>query len=191
MSRYLVRLPNRNGYTPRDVPTVTDKIRNIIGSPDKASHFRIGQTAIEFNLFANTQEELDTYSEKFEKEFSRILLLKPLDQPSETIETDLALKEGVDLFNQERFWESHEILEQAWKQSHGQEKEAIQALILTAAAFVHQQKGEDSISLSILARAREKLGKNVSLPTINLSAVRDNLDRILESNLILPFKIYA
>ena len=55
----------------------------------------------------------------------------------EQIEENQLIKDGIFYFNNERFWESHEALEGAWKQCTGSEKELIQGLILIAAAFVH------------------------------------------------------
>ncbi len=190
LTRYLVRLPNRKGLTPKEIVKVSERVRSLLGSREKASHFRIGSKAIEFNLFSNTDAELDTYKEILEKDFSGLLLVRPLPI-KETFDEDEALIEGVDLFNQERFWESQEILEQAWNQSVGLEKEAIQGLILTGAAFVHAQKGEDDVCFSILVRARKKLDVAESLNRINLHKLRISIDHILESKHIAPFPIFS
>ncbi len=188
MTRYLVRLPNRKGLTPNEIVKVSERVRGLLGSREKASHFRIGSKAIEFNLFADTDAELDTYKEILEKEFSRLLLVKPLPI-METFDKDGALIEGIGLFNQERFWESQEILEQAWNQSTGPEKDVIQGLILTGAAFVHEQKGEDDVCLSILSRARKKLDAAESLNGKDLHNLKANIDHILESKRIMPFPL--
>lgn len=44
----------------------------------------------------------------------------------------------LDLFNQGDFWESHEALEEAWRETGS---EFYHALILYASAFVHVQRG--------------------------------------------------
>jgi predicted metal-dependent hydrolase len=169
---------------------VSEKIRGILGGYDKASHFRIGTHAIEFNLFCNSKEELEHYTEKLTKEFSRILLVTQLDIGTEPITKQESIQTGIEYFNQERFWESNEILEIAWKESTGREKEIIQGLILTAAAFVHQQKGEDSIALSILNRAREKIGDDLDeVDHIDIARVREEIDQVLSSAKLVPFKI--
>ena len=49
-----------------------------------------------------------------------------------------ALEQFVRLFNQEAFWESHEVLEDPWRE-HG--SEFYHGLILYASAFVHLQRG--------------------------------------------------
>jgi predicted metal-dependent hydrolase len=86
-----------------------------------------------------------------------ILGEKLLDTPPTTMAKPDAVKEAVALFNNERFWESHEVLEQTWRSAKGAERDTLQGVILTAAAFVHYQKGEPDICLSVLRRARAKL----------------------------------
>ena len=49
-----------------------------------------------------------------------------------------ALEAFVELFNQEAFWESHEVLEGAWRETGS---DFYHGLILYASAFVHVQRG--------------------------------------------------
>jgi predicted metal-dependent hydrolase len=67
------------------------------------------------------------------------------------------LVEARELFNSERYWESHEILEGIWRQKQGEEKSLLQGIILLCAAFVHHQKGEQSVALGVLKRAVRQL----------------------------------
>jgi predicted metal-dependent hydrolase len=99
------------------------------------------------------------------------------------------LEEGIQLFNEERFWECHEALEQAWHIAKGVERDAIQSIILTAAAFVHYQKGEEEICLSILKRARAKMASAKTYEIIDLEGLQSNIDGILESGKIRLFKL--
>ena len=93
------------------------------------------------------------------------------------------------MFNEERFWESHETLEQLWRLSEGKEKNAIQGIILTAAAFVHYQRGEDKICLSVLQRARDKIPDMDIIGTIDLDWIRKSIDSVLESRKIHLFRL--
>jgi hypothetical protein len=99
------------------------------------------------------------------------------------------LSEGVRLFNEERFWECHEILEQAWHVSKGAEREAIQSMILTAAAFVHYQKGENEICLSILKRAKAKMELAKTFAPVDFAGLQRNVGNILDLGRIQLFKI--
>ena len=185
-----MRLPKRPAYSRKDVEKVSKEIRTILGSREKASHFRVSDNALEFNLFANNDRELDVSKEILQKEFSRILTLKRIDPVSETMDREEALRLGLEFFNQERFWESQETLEQVWNQTiAGPEKDAVQGLILTGAAFVHYQKGEDEVCLSILARAQDKLGRSKTVDGTSLEGVKANIEDILNSKTIEPFRI--
>jgi predicted metal-dependent hydrolase len=67
------------------------------------------------------------------------------------------LVEARDLFNDEKYWGAHEALESVWKNRHHEERDLLNAIILIAAAFVHDQKDEYCICIAILSRAMEKL----------------------------------
>ncbi len=189
MARYLLRVANKDGYSPRDVERVASTIRKILGSRESASHFRVATDALEFNVFARDEEELDDRQRRLTRNLFKIVNVKLLDTPPKVVEKEEALAEGVHLFNEERFWECHEVLEQAWHASKGLERDAIQSIILTAAAFVHYQKGEEEICLSILKRARIKMALAKTYETIDFEGLEKNIDGILDSERILLFKL--
>ena len=189
LTRYLVRFVKSPAFTPRDVQLISNQVRKILGSKDAASHFRVSSNAVEFNLFASSNEQLEERRMLLETRFSKIIELKQLDTAPIPKTLGEAVREGVGLFNQERFWECHEVLEQAWHPAEGREREAIQGLILTAAAFVHFQKNEDDICLSILKRALARIGSESMLLGIDLKGVRDKINAILNTNRIQPFRI--
>ncbi|MFB6284403.1 MAG: DUF309 domain-containing protein [Halobacteria archaeon] len=62
------------------------------------------------------------------------------DDPDEPPVTD-ALREGAGLFNDEEFWEAHEVWEDEWHGSVGVNKNFLHGLIQTAAVYVHQKRG--------------------------------------------------
>jgi predicted metal-dependent hydrolase len=51
------------------------------------------------------------------------------------------LLNGIELFNNGRFFEAHELWEEAWKRSGGAEKTLYQGLIHAAAAVIHTRRG--------------------------------------------------
>ena len=189
MARYLLRVANKDRDSPRDVERVASTIRTILGSRESASHFRVATDALEFNLFARDEEELDDRQRRLTQNLFKIVTVKLLDTPPKAFDKEEALAEGVRLFNEERFWECHEVLEQAWHRSNGVERDAIQSMILTAAAFVHYQKGEEEICLSILKRARAKMALAKTRETIDFDGLERNIDGILESERIRLFKL--
>jgi hypothetical protein len=105
-------------------------------------------------------------------------------------EKNQALPLAMKYFNEEKYWIAHEILEGVWKKSQGKEKQLLNGLILVAAAFVHYQKNESKIALSIMSRAQEKLRlANGDYFQINVDSLKRDLDFILKSNSISMVKL--
>ena len=50
-------------------------------------------------------------------------------------------QEGIELFNNGRFFECHEVWELVWNRADGAEKTSIQGLIQAAVAILHLQRG--------------------------------------------------
>ena len=144
---------------------------------------------MEFNLFARDEAELQKRIRLLEEHGHKILSTKNLDTPPVAIGKAEALIEGINLFNEERFWESHEVLEGVWLVSEGSEKEALHSLILTAAAFVHYQKGESDICLSVLERATTRMPMGSTPIPVDFTKLRRNVDSILNSGRIQLFKL--
>ena len=65
--------------------------------------------------------------------------------------------EGIELFNQGRFFECHEAWEEAWKPSAGAEKIYYQGMIQAAVAILHAQRGNLPGARRLYAKARVKL----------------------------------
>jgi hypothetical protein len=189
LARYLLRVANKDGYSPTDVERVASTIRKILGSRESASHFRVATDALEFNMFARDEEELEDRKRRLTQSLFSIVNVKLLDTPLKIVDKEEALAEGVQLFNDERFWECHEVLEQAWHVSKGVERDAIQSIILTAAAFVHYQKGEEEICLSILRRARAKMTTAKTYEKMDFQELITDIDGILDSEKIRLFKL--
>jgi len=182
MMRYLVRLANSQGYTPTDVKLLQAKIRELLGSADKIGNLRISTSAIEFDLFAE-QTDLNRSKSLLEEKISKVVTLRPIDPRVPMRGEEEMLREGVDLFNQERFWEAHEVLEEIWHPSTGVDRDTIQGLILTAAALVHYQKDEKSVCVSILGRAREKLGARDHFKSVDTKRLTAGIEEILKDNI--------
>jgi len=85
-------------------------------------------------------------------------------------------EEGIDLFNQGRFFECHEAWEEVWKRSAGAEKLFYQGIIQAAVAILHAQRGNLEGAASLHEKARAKLD---ALPrehmSIALGELRDAL----------------
>jgi predicted metal-dependent hydrolase len=64
---------------------------------------------------------------------------------------------GIAAFNEEKFFEAHEVWEQVWKHAEGEQKTIYQGLIQAAAALLHVQRGNHRGAISTYLKARSKL----------------------------------
>lgn len=76
-------------------------------------------------------------------------------RPSKTV--DDFFQDGIFLFNEGKYFESHEAWEKCWKIAEGKEKEFYHGLIFVAAAHVHYERGNKHGVLVMMERAKKKL----------------------------------
>src|SRR5262249_59350778 len=65
--------------------------------------------------------------------------------------------EGIRLFNTQKFFEAHEVLEDVWREAPVAEKQFLQGLIQAAVAFHHHSSGNVVGARSLLSRAHRNL----------------------------------
>ena len=70
---------------------------------------------------------------------------------------DEALYLGVDLWNEQRFFEAHECLEDVWHHAPPEDREFWKGVIQVAVGCVHHQRGNTSGSITLLGRAADRL----------------------------------
>ena len=184
MDRFMLHLKNSD-YVPKDARTILSNSRDLTyGMTVNIRDCRISSKFIELDVSIH-KSNLELLIEKLSSigniDNSRHII-------EEKIEKNQLIKDGIFYFNNERFWECHEALEGAWKQSIGDEKELIQGLILVAAALVHYQKDEDTICLSVLGRALKKLDdKSGQYYQINVDRVKQKTIEMLDKKEIFTF----
>ena len=147
---------------------------------------RISKKYIELDT-SIPQSNLDQLIEKLSP-------IGPLDHAKhvveEIVEKEQAISDGISYFNNERFWECHEILEGVWKNCTGNEKFLVQGLILVAAGLVHYQKDEDEICISIFNRAMAKLEtSNGEYHNINIDKIKNTVTEMINSKDVSSFLI--
>jgi hypothetical protein len=64
---------------------------------------------------------------------------------------------GIELFNRGDYYECHEVLEDLWIVSCGQEKLFYQGIIMAAVAFYHYQLGRFGAARVMYHKAKERL----------------------------------
>jgi predicted metal-dependent hydrolase len=182
----MVHLKN-SGYLPKDAKKLlsqADKL--VVGMHAIVRDTRISSRYIEFDV-SISKDYLDLLLKKMET-------IGQLDHARHLVEEEMEKEEAVEkgryYFNYERFWECHETLEGVWKKTKEAEKDLVQGIILVAAAFVHYQKNENEICISILRRAIEKIGNTSGkYYKINIDALRNKVQEIIDSEKIEIFTI--
>lgn len=191
--RFLVRLANPRKFEPGDARALASSAyESVRDYGADVGNLRVSRTAIELDLLLPSRDRLPLATDALEKRFGSILTVRELDTPPPQMQVDQAIREGVDFFDEERYWESHEALEYAWRRAEGSEKEVLQGIILVAAALVHLQKDEGGVALGVIARASEKLspyhGERFG---VNIDNLRENLSRMIADKRPGFFKIAA
>ncbi|MFI5449161.1 MAG: DUF309 domain-containing protein [Candidatus Bathyarchaeia archaeon] len=189
--RYLIRLKNGIGAVPRDRRSLSYLAYDSVkGLGEDIGNLRISPSAVELDLLLDSPENLKSAIEILESKIGSSLTIRQLDTEMPQMEKGAALRLGLDLFNQERYWESHEALESVWLTAIGREKRLLQGLILAAAALVHLQKGEDDVALSILNRASEKFRNDKgSYSGIDIGKLEEIINSMLSSCKPAVFKL--
>ena len=191
--RFLVRFANRAGAVPADRKQLSkDAYGRVRDFGADLGNLRVSSSAIELDLLLNTKDRLQESLNALERQIGPLLTIRQLDVPNPQVAMQEAINMGLDLFNQERYWESHEALESAWKMASGDEREILQGLILIAAALVHWQKNEKEVTLSVIKRARDKLESHrTEYCGVDLAKLTRRLDGILDAGKPEFFKINA
>ena len=84
--------------------------------------------------------------------------------------TARACRVAATLWNEQLFFEVHEVLEAEWKTARGDERQALQGLIQVAVAFHHLGHGNRRGARTLLAEGRARLATvpETTLPTIDV-----------------------
>jgi len=185
--RFLVRFAGSSLPRDRMLASVRAVGRSVgvdIRNPKWTSH-----GALELDIFCPTEADFDLFlsaaSPLFKTEFVRDLNRALTHEPEAQL-----LAESRGYFNAERYWECHEVLESVWRLKQGDEKRLLQGIILVCAAFVHHQKGEKEVALSVLGRAAKQLDFNSpEYGGIDLASLRANVRSVLERKQFSDFRV--
>lgn len=186
MDRFMVHLKNTK-FSPGDSGKLLTEARSSATGLDAIIRdCRVSSRYIEFDV--------SIQKAKINELVQRLQHLSELDHArhlvEEHMEKDDAIKMGVFYFNQERFWEAHEVFEGVWKKSLEGEKDLVQGIILVAAALVHHQKAEDAICLSVLNRALDKLGRSGgTYHGIDIETLKSKISYMLKAGRVNLFNI--
>ena len=190
MERYLLYLKNQT-FQPSNAPAVLLEARTSIPKSGEIviRDVRIARQFIEFDVSVSEHGVLDRIvlggALSAIAEFDSYEMIK-----EENLSKEKAMHWARDLFNNERFWRCHEVLENIWKQSGGEEKRLLNGIILIAAAFVHFQKGENETCLNILRRAYSKMESSTGeYYRIRIDLLKENVRKIIDTGTIVSLTI--
>jgi tetratricopeptide (TPR) repeat protein len=195
--RYLVYLNNKNKrYLPENRGNVLMQIRSLLQnfSGIEARDARISSYFVEIDLsLYNVEQQLFQHSIIAGlNSIGSLIYYDDLSESKPYSNKKNVLDNAIFLFNMERFWKSHEVLEEIWKESIGIEKRILNGIILIDAAFVHYQKNEYNIFISILKRSLDKLRESSGMfYTLNLDEIKENLNKIIDKSSDQIFKIFT
>jgi uncharacterized protein len=187
LSRYMVYLENEK-YLPEDANSILSLSRNIL--QDYKIIIRDVRVASHFlELDTSIPSSLDL--EKIKSKLSQIGTIMEIDRIVEgELDKKVSLELARQLFNNEKYWKTHEILEGVWKHTQGDERALLNGIILVAAALVHYQKGEHDICISIMKRALDKLHSAYGhYHAIDVDLLKTHVMNIVNSTKISRFSI--
>jgi predicted metal-dependent hydrolase len=136
--RYMVYLENKK-YFPKDATSILSLSRKILHD-DKIviRDVRVANHFLELDISIPTRSEI-------EKIKSKLSLISPIIEIDNIIEKDLDKKESIrlarELFNNEKYWKTHEVLEGIWKHTQDDEKVLLNGIILDSATILNYKKG--------------------------------------------------
>lgn len=186
MQRYFIHLQNSD-YTPKDAAVLLERARKLARDV-VVRDSRVSKKYIEFDTSIPDSINVDEL-------VGRLQEISPLASIERIVERDVpkdeAIRHAIELFNEEKYWGTHEALEAVWKATpRGQERDLINGMILVAAAFVHDLKDERDICLSILGRAMKKLeGASGTYHGIDVDRLASLVGRILQTGKVERFTI--
>jgi hypothetical protein len=92
---------------------------------------------------------------------------------------------GIELFNAGEFFECHEAWEEIWLKAEGVDRELLHALIQSAVALHHFQRGNLKGASSVYLRTRSKLGTLPSMVMrLDVLDFANHLDNFFHTALI-------
>jgi uncharacterized protein len=160
-------------------------------------NMRLTEVAIEFDLYAVDEAAMEKAVEALSREYGNVLLDRDLTAEETSFPTLYkdkveTVKESVDLFNEQRYWECHEAMEQIWRREPNPTEKAVQqGMILAASALVHAQKDEAAICLGMIPRTLAKLNvwKEDRYYALNVALLKQSMEGIAQSGKISYPKI--
>ena len=145
--------------------------------------------ALELDVFCPTGADFEIFLAAA-KPIGQTEFVTDLNRTPEYLTDAEIVSKAKALFNAERYWECHEALEGLWRQKQGDERRLLQGIILVCAAYVHHQKGEDGVALSVLGRGAKLLDYSHRwYGGFDVSKLRNDVRNIMEARTLTGFRV--
>jgi hypothetical protein len=185
--RFLVRLVPHVAGRAASLSTIRSIAANLGARAVNAKWTSYG--ALEIDIFADSMSDFELVLAAIGP-LAKVEFAKDLQEPPRFLPKELAIDEAVALFDAERYWEAHEVLESLWRVAEGDEKRLLQGLILVCAAFVHHQKDEEKVALGVARRAIPLLVWNEPrYLAVDVAGTREVVTRMVEDGRLAVFKL--
>jgi len=187
MQRYIIYLKNQN-YSSEQADWLLTKARSLVSDIGVIIRdTRVATRHVEFDTSVPENGSIDEVLRRFTT-ISPILEYELIVE--KRMQKQGAIMKAKDLFNDEKYWGAHEVLESVWKDAHHEEKDLLNGIILIAAAFVHDEKDESSICIAILSRAMKKLSNARGLYFgMDLDVIKRLVSQIIETRKVKRFTV--
>ena len=182
MKRFMVYLIN-DKFSPQDAKAILKQARDMAVDLDIVMRdVRVATDFLEIDMSLPDDIEL-------EDALSLLSHISPLVEYQKIeeiyMEKGVSIEYARDLFNSQKYWRTHEVLEAVWKSSENTEKQILNSIILISAALVHYQKNESEICISILQRALSKLDKiEGKYFGIDLDNIKAKISKIIKTGVV-------
>ncbi|WP_291767519.1 DUF309 domain-containing protein [Caldivirga sp. UBA161] len=171
--RILAHARNSRGYEPKDRIRLMALLRSLGLS---IINVRVASNHIEVDANTNDVNELSSVVSGVIGPILAVVNISGVNEVSNPF------KAFVSLFNEERFWEAHEVLEPTWRVSRDTN---VQGLIVAAASFVKIQENYIESFLKLAKRALSMITLN-QVGCVDALGFREGLRVSLSA--LKPFK---
>jgi hypothetical protein len=80
-----------------------------------------------------------------------------------TLELPTDFYRGIDLFNEQEYFECHEVLELVWRDQTGPERELTQGIIQLAVGLYHLSRDNSQGALKVMTAGMKRVGLSIDL----------------------------
>ncbi|MHB2036423.1 MAG: DUF309 domain-containing protein [Nitrososphaerales archaeon] len=145
---------------PQLIQQVSFEFARAVEDLVSVKNFRISEIACEFDLFAKDVRSKDQAVETLVLNFGPLLSERNLGEKSSMRSKRETVQLAIELLDQQRYWECHEVLEEIWHvEKDSTEKSVQQGIILVVSALVHAQKNDNDVCLGMFVRAMNMLNE--------------------------------